>query len=118
MDKILLVITHLPDQQSALRIAQALLESRAAACVNILGACTSMYRWQGKIQTSGEVPLLIKTTRAGYSRVEGLIRASHPYELPEIIGVSVERGLEDYLKWIGQETQLAAEPEPDSPGQD
>lgn len=85
--------------------------SRAAACVSILGPCTSVYHWQGKIQTAGEVPLLIKTTREGYSRVEAMIRASHPYELPEIIGVSVERGLEDYLDWVGHETQLTTEPD-------
>ena len=103
MDEVLLVLTNLPDRDSAQRIAHSLIESRAAACVNILAECTSVYRWQDKIENAGEVPLLIKTTRAAYPRVEELIRSQHPYELPEIIAVSVVAGLPSYLQWVKQE---------------
>ncbi|MBI1175152.1 MAG: divalent cation tolerance protein CutA [Sideroxydans sp.] len=103
---ILLVISNLPDRASAERLARDLIEKRAAACVNILGECTSVYRWQEKVDNVNEVPLLIKTTRSAYPRVETAIRALHPYELPEIIAVPVSTGLPDYLQWIAQETQL------------
>jgi len=102
-DEVFLVITNLPDRDSAQRIAHSLIESSAAACVNILAECTSVYRWQEKIESVGEVPLLIKTTRAAYPRVEELIRSQHPYELPEIIAVSVVAGLPAYLQWVVQE---------------
>ena len=75
-------------------------ENRAAACVNILAECHSVFRWQGKIESASEVPLLIKTTRSAYPRVEKLIRSQHPYELPEIITVSEVGGLPAYLQWL------------------
>ena len=108
MDEILLVLTNLPDRESAQRMANALIESRAAACINMLAECTSVYRWQGKIETASEVPLLIKTTRAAYPHLEVVIRTHHPYELPEIIAVSVNVGLPGYLQWIVQETSLTS----------
>lgn len=106
MSDVLLVITNLPDAQAAAQLAQRLIEERAAACVNQLAPCTSTYRWQGKIETAAEVPLLIKTTRAAYPRLEQLIRTVHPYELPEIIAVPVIAGLPAYLGWVGQETDI------------
>lgn len=104
MEDILLVFTNLPDLGSAQRMAQSLIEKQAAACVNILAECNSVYRWQGKVESASEFPLLIKTTRAAYPRVEELIRSQHPYELPEIIAVSVTAGLPAYLQWAAQET--------------
>lgn len=109
MNDILLVITNLPDTQSASRLAQQLVEAHAAACVNILAPCTSTYRWQGKIESSTEVPLLIKSTRAAYPRLEKLIREAHPYELPEIIAVPVTAGLPAYLEWVSNETIISKE---------
>ncbi|MBY0577172.1 MAG: divalent-cation tolerance protein CutA [Gallionellaceae bacterium] len=104
MNDILLVITNLPDAQSAAKLARQLVETRAAACVNQLAPCTSTYRWRGNIETANEVPLLIKTTQAAYARLEAMIRAAHPYELPEIIAVPVTAGLPAYLDWVNQET--------------
>ena len=104
MDEILLVLTNLPNRESAQRVANAVIESHAAACINMLAECTSVYRWQGKIETASEVPLLIKTTRAAYLQLEAVIRSHHPYDLPEIIAVSVNAGLPGYLQWIVQET--------------
>ena len=104
MNNTLLVITHLPDVISADKLARQLIEARAAACVNQLAPCISTYRWQNNIETVTEVPLLIKTTQAAYPRLEKLIREAHPYELPEIIAVSVTAGLPAYLDWIGGET--------------
>ena len=105
MDEIILVITNLPDRDSARRVADALIEQRVAACVNVLPECISLYRWQGKIESAHEIPLLIKTTQGAYSRVEAIIRKLHPYELPEIIAVPVTTGLPGYLQWVMEETQ-------------
>ena len=106
MNNTLLVITNLPDVASAEKLARQLVDARAAACVNQLAPCISTYRWQGNIETVTEVPLLIKTTQAAYPRLEKLIAAAHPYELPEIIAVSVTAGLPAYLDWIAAETTL------------
>jgi len=101
----LLVITNLPDQDSARRVADALIAGHLAACVNLLAPCTSVYRWQGKIETTQEVPLLIKTLASLYGKVEATIRQHHPYELPEIIALPINAGLPEYLDWVADETQ-------------
>ena len=102
----LLVFTNLPDRDAALQLAQALVERRLAACVNVLGGCTSVYRWKGEVETRRRVPVLIKTRAARYAEVEAAIRELHPYELPEIIAVPVVRGLAEYLEWVAEETAI------------
>ncbi|HEY0665856.1 MAG TPA: divalent-cation tolerance protein CutA [Gallionella sp.] len=104
MSTVLLVMTNLPDAASAAVLAHKLVEARAAACVNQLAPCTSIYRWQDKMETATEVLLLIKTTSEVYPRLESLIREAHPYELPEIIAVPVTAGLPAYLEWVKHET--------------
>jgi periplasmic divalent cation tolerance protein len=100
----LLVFTNLPDRAAAQALADALIEKRVAACVNILAPCRSVYRWKGAVQRDEEHPVLIKTTEGSYPALEAAIRAAHPYELPEIIAVPIERGLQPYLDWIVAET--------------
>jgi periplasmic divalent cation tolerance protein len=100
----LLVLTNVPDAACAEQLAHALVEAGAAACVNVLPAARSVYRWQGAVETAVELPLLIKTTGAAYPRVEALIRELHPYDLPEIIALPITRGLPDYLAWLATET--------------
>ena len=109
MNETLLVITNFPDAESATELAQQIVKARAAACVNQLSPCTSTYRWQDKIESATEVPLLIKTTQAAYPRLEKLIREAHPYELPEIIAVPLTTGLPEYLSWIDNETIITKE---------
>jgi periplasmic divalent cation tolerance protein len=101
----LLILTNLPDRAAAERLADALIEKRVAACVNILAPCRSVYRWQGAVQHDEEHPVLIKTTADRYPALETAIRAAHPYELPEIIAVPIERGLPAYLSWVDAETK-------------
>lgn len=78
---------------------------KLAACVNIVSGCESHYRWRGKLETAGEVRVLIKTTADRYAELEAAIRALHPYELPEIIAVPVINGLSAYLDWVAEETR-------------
>lgn len=101
----LLVLTNLPDRAAAERLAEALIEKRVAACVNILAPCRSVYRWKDAVQHDEEHPLLIKTTAERYPELERAVRAGHPYELPEIIAVPIERGLPAYLDWVAAETK-------------
>lgn len=100
----ILVITNLPDQNSATRLAEYVVNARLAACVNMLAPCTSVYRWQGKIETASEIPLLIKTRRAQYAALQEAIVQQHPYELPEILCVPISTGLPAYLAWLNEET--------------
>jgi periplasmic divalent cation tolerance protein len=101
----LLVLTNLPDRAAAERLADDLVAKKLAACVNILAPCRSVYRWKGVVQHDEEHPMLIKTTSECYAALEQAIRAGHPYELPEIIAVPIERGLPAYLEWVAGETQ-------------
>jgi periplasmic divalent cation tolerance protein len=103
----LLVLTNLPDRAAAEKLADALIEKRVAACINILAPCRSVYRWQGAVQHDEEHPVLIKSTRAAYPALEAHIRALHPYELPEIVAVPIERGLPAYLDWVAAQIQPA-----------
>jgi periplasmic divalent cation tolerance protein len=101
-----LVATNMPDRETALRLARVLIEARLAACVNVMAGCTSVFRWDGAIDETNEVPVLIKTRAARYPEVEARIRELHPYELPEIIAVPIVHGLPDYLEWIAKETAI------------
>ena len=100
----LVVLTNLPDRTAAEKLAASLIEQRVAACVNILAPCRSVYRWQGAVQNDEEHPMLIKTTTERYAALEAAIRAAHPYDLPEIVALPIERGLPAYLNWIATET--------------
>jgi len=104
----LLVLTTLPDRESAEKLALLLVERRLAACVNVLAACTSVYRWNGETQHDEEFPLLIKTSADRYADLEAAVRANHPYELPEIIAVPISQGLPAYLHWVESETRGSA----------
>jgi len=104
-DSTRLVLTNLPDRAAAETLADALIERRVAACVNILAPCRSVYRWKGAVQHDEEHPVLIKTTAERYPELESAIRSLHPYELPEIIAVPVVQGLLHYLSWVDEETR-------------
>jgi periplasmic divalent cation tolerance protein len=107
MDESLVVLTNLPDRDAAVKLAQELVERRLAACVNVLGECTSVYRWKGAVENAQEVPVLIKTRAALYEELEAAIVELHPYEVPEIIAVPVVRGFADYLEWVSEGTSIS-----------
>jgi periplasmic divalent cation tolerance protein len=103
-DRILVALITAPSREVAESIARMLVEKRLAACVNILPPVRSIYRWEGKVSEEDEVLLLVKTRPELFStRLLPAVQEMHPYQLPEIIALPVEAGLEDYLKWVAQE---------------
>lgn len=106
MDSVLLVMTNMPDVQSAHAMARLLVEKRLTACVNCLPAVHSIYRWQGAVEVADEITLLMKTTQGRYAELECAIRLAHTYQMPEIIAIPVSAGLPSYLQWIMDETRV------------
>ena len=98
----LLALSTFPDETTARDIARLLVEGRLVACANILPELESIYRWQEKVESGREVLALFKLSAGGYERFEEKLRSLHPYEVPEIICVKVERGLPAYLRWVAE----------------
>jgi periplasmic divalent cation tolerance protein len=103
----LIVITTVPDENLAVKITESLLQQRLAACVHRLPTGQSTYWWQGKLESSTEVVLMIKSTQAAYTELETAIQRLHSHEVPEIVAVPVAAGLPTYLKWIADEVKPA-----------
>jgi periplasmic divalent cation tolerance protein len=102
---VLLCFCACPDADAAGRIADALVDERLAACVNLLPGLRSVYRWQGRVERADEVLLLAKTTRERYPALEARVLALHPYELPELLAVEAGAGLPDYLRWVADQAR-------------
>lgn len=98
---VLLVQTTAPDQELADSIAQQMIEQGLAACVKTLAPCRSTYRWQGVIEHSVEIPVIIITDDARYPALERWLKEAHPYDLPEILSLPCSGGLPAYLAWVG-----------------
>ena len=96
------VLVTAPDLKAARALARAVLQERLAACVNIVPRIESHYWWQGKIESSSEVLLLLKTTTARLAALEKLIVAHHPYDTAEFLTLLVHRGARRYLDWVRQ----------------
>ena len=103
-DAAILVLTQLPDRASAQALARMLVEQRLAACVSVGAPADSLYHWRGEIETAREITVTIKTRSRHWPAVEAAIVARHPYELPEILAVPIQHGLDRYLDWIRTET--------------
>jgi periplasmic divalent cation tolerance protein len=100
-----LALTTAGSQEEARKIGQTLVQRRLAACVNIVPQITSIYRWEGKAEEAQEWLLLIKTTVAGFARVQEAIKELHSYDLPECICVPIEEGSSDYINWLRDSVQ-------------
>ena len=105
-----IVLSTAGSAEEARKIANHLVENQLAACVNIVPNIQSIYRWQGKVDSSQEWLLLIKTTAKKTDDVREAIRELHSYDLPECIAIAIEDGSAEYLQWIGE--SVAAEPKP------
>ncbi len=99
------VFVTVPSREVGLQIARELVERSLAACANVIGPATSIYRWEGAIQQEEEAMILIKTRADLFQdRLVPTILALHPYELPEIIALPIQMGLPAYLTWIDEST--------------
>ena len=96
----LIVIVTAPSEEVAARLARGLVEARLAACVNILPGLTSVYRWEGAVESAAEHLLLIKCAAAAYDAVEAWVVAHHPYELPECVALPIVAASSPYLAWL------------------
>jgi periplasmic divalent cation tolerance protein len=94
------VTTATETKEQADNIAQYLVETKLAACVQIIGPINSIYRWKGKVENTQEWLCLIKTKDDLYNKVEAAIKSQHPYETPEIIAMPIVKGSKEYLNWI------------------
>jgi periplasmic divalent cation tolerance protein len=101
---VVLALSTAPDAEQAARIARALVEERLIACANLVPGLTSIYRWQGAVQTDAEVLLLMKTRRALVPRLKERLSQLHPYQVPELVVTEVTDGLEPYCRWVLDET--------------
>jgi len=103
-DAIAVLITA-PNGEEAARLADMLVGSRLAACVQILPPMESVYRWQGNVERQAEVLLIAKTVRERFDELEREVRALHSYDTPEIIAVPILAGSAAYLKWLEENTK-------------
>lgn len=97
------VLMTVPDEAAAERLATSFVEERLCACVNILPRVTSIYRWQGNVERQGELLMVLKTTTTRLPTLIARAQELHPYEVPELLALSVEQGLPAYLAWIVNE---------------
>ncbi len=105
-DDAIIVFMTAANGEEASRLAEMLVGAHLAACVQILPEIESVYRWQGKIERSAEVLLLVKTTRGKFNELEREVRALHSYDTPEIVAVPILYGSAPYLEWLIQATDL------------
>ncbi|MER7465080.1 divalent-cation tolerance protein CutA [Streptomyces sp. NPDC097981] len=99
----LAVLTTVDSAEAAAALARGAVEARLAACAQISGPVTSVYRWKDALETSPEWQVLFKTTTAAYPALEARLTAGHPYDTPEVIAMPVVRGSADYLAWVAAE---------------
>ena len=98
--KITLALSTFPDRETAQRISNQLVSEKFAACANILPAIESVYRWKDKVEVGNETLVFFKVSEDRQSAFQEKLRSVHPYEVPEIIFVSVSSGLPEYLRWV------------------
>jgi len=100
----MIVLVTTANAEEAARIAEVLVSERLAACVNIVPGIESIYRWEGKVTRDHESLMIIKTTGERYDDLERRIKELHSYSTPEVIALKIERGSEQYLKWLRNST--------------
>ena len=99
-DNFHVVLSTCPTPESAGRIARSVVEARLAACVNVIPGLRSYYEWQGQIEVSDEVLLVIKSRVELFDALQSMITSQHPYELPEVLAVPISTGFPPYLAWL------------------
>jgi periplasmic divalent cation tolerance protein len=100
MSEVLVILCTFPSLEQARQIGTVLVERQLAACVNLLPGVESIYRWQGKVESAGEVLAVFKTTAAAFPAFEKALTELHPYEVPEIVAVQPTAVAEAYTAWV------------------
>ena len=100
-----LIVVHITarDEAEARKLANILLENKKAACVNIVPKISTLYRWQGKIESGTESLMIVKTSRLHLHAIIALVKANHSYQVPEVIAFPIVDGSPDYLAWLADE---------------
>ena len=101
----MLVLTTIAAEADGAALGRALVDERLAACVNVLPAMTSVYRWKGQVEQDREQQVVIKTTRDRLAALQARVLELHSYELPEFLVVAAGGGAEAYLTWIEENTK-------------
>jgi len=104
-DQFVIVLTTLPLESDAEAFASRLVEEKLVACVSLLPAMRSVYRWKGAVQRADERQLLLKTSSTQLSALEARVRALHPYDVPEFVVIAMTHGSADYLSWLAENTR-------------
>ncbi|MDO6425791.1 divalent-cation tolerance protein CutA [Thalassotalea sp. 1_MG-2023] len=97
-----IVLCTCPSNEVANEIAESLVKQSIAACVNIISNVSSVYLWQGNIEKDVEVQLIIKSKAAIFKQLADTIIKLHPYDVPEIIALDINKGNQDYLTWLDE----------------
>jgi periplasmic divalent cation tolerance protein len=96
----IVVLSTCGSEAEAEKLARAVVEARLAACVNVVPGIRSFYRWQGALESSDEVLLVIKSTTERFPALRETLQSLHSYEVPEIVALPIADGAEDYLNWL------------------
>jgi periplasmic divalent cation tolerance protein len=102
----LIVLSTFPSPEQAAEVARVLVDEALAACVNLVPAIRSIYRWEGKVEDATETLAIIKTTRPGYDALAQRLVELHPYDVPEVLALPLVGGHYDYIEWIGQSVKV------------
>ena len=97
------VLTTVDSEEAAERLAHGMVDARLAACVQVVGPVSSVYRWQGAVQAEQEWQCLAKTTAGRLDALVEHLKAHHPYDLPEIVATPIVGGSADYLRWVSEQ---------------
>ncbi|KAA9131610.1 divalent-cation tolerance protein CutA [Marinihelvus fidelis] len=106
MNETITIFCTCPDEETAGRLAEGLVEARHAACVNILPGVRSVYRWEDRVERAREALMIIKTTSTHFFVIERWMAEHHPYDVPELVAVRAEHVSEPYLAWLRQSVSV------------
>ena len=110
MQQYVVVLTTVGSDEEAVKLARAVVERRVVACVNIVGPVRSVYYWKGQLEDERERLLLMKTRSDRFDDLHSVLKELHPYDVPEIIALPVERGSAAYLGWVDENVKRQSGP--------
>lgn len=101
----MVALITVPNEDEAVKISRTLVEEKLAGCINIIKNVRSIYFWKGKIEDEPEVLMVVKTKSELFEELEKRVKSLHSYTVPEIIGLEIKKGSENYLNWLSEVTK-------------